>query len=130
MITFRLDAMTGIPPYLQLVHQVEQALRVGYLQIGDRLPLIREVVADLTINPNTVHKAYRELEGKGLVKGRPGQGTFVCATMGTVPFAAHASLRQALAKWIRTARDAGLDEAGIAALFTTTLHDTRSESVS
>ena len=129
MITFWLDPTTGVPPYLQLVHQVEQALRVGQLQVGDRLPLIREVVIALTLNPNTVHKAYRELEGKGLLEGRPGQGTFVRATIGTVPFAAHASLRKALAAWIASARAAGLDDAGIAALFATTLHDTRSETV-
>src|ERR1700753_4498754 len=76
-IEFRLDPASGGPPYLQLVHQVEHALRLGYLGMGDQLPKVREVVADLAINPNTVLKAYRELEHKGLASGRPGQGTFI-----------------------------------------------------
>ena len=61
-IEFRLDAATGVPTYLQLVHQVEHALRLGYLKPGDQLPKVRDVVASLAINPNTVLKAYKELE--------------------------------------------------------------------
>ncbi len=76
-IEFRLDAASGVPTYLQLVQQVEHALRLGYLEPGDQLPKVRDVVASLAINPNTVLKAYRELETKGLAAGRPGQGTFV-----------------------------------------------------
>jgi len=71
----------GVPTYLQLVHQVEHALRLGYLKPGDQLPKVRDVVASLAINPNTVSKAYRELETKGLIAGRPGQGTFVLTTL-------------------------------------------------
>ncbi len=127
MIVFRLDAATGVPTYLQLVQQVEDALRVGQLQVGDQLPKVREVVAGLAINPNTVLKAYRDLESRGLLEGRPGQGTFVTATLGEVPFSAHASLRRSLTKWLAAARLAGLDEAAIGALFSTTLHETRSE---
>src|SRR6202795_2505357 len=80
-IEFRLDPTSGVPTYLQLVQQVENALRLGYLKPGDQLPKVREVVADLAINPNTVLKAYRDLEHKGLASGRPGQGTFVKATL-------------------------------------------------
>ena len=76
-ITFRLDPASGVPTYRQLVHQVEHALRLGYLERGDRLPKVREVVTALAINPNTVLKAYKELEIKGLTSGRPGQGTFI-----------------------------------------------------
>src|SRR5271167_4137976 len=76
-IEFRLDPNSGVPTYLQIVQQVERALRLGYLVTGDRLPKVREVVAALAINPNTVLKAYRELETKGLTSGRPGQGTFI-----------------------------------------------------
>ncbi len=79
-IEFRLDPSSGVPTYLQLVQQVEHALRLGYLKPGDQLPKVRDVVASLTINPNTVLKAYKELETKGLAAGRPGQGTFVTAT--------------------------------------------------
>jgi GntR family transcriptional regulator len=129
VIQFRLDASTGVPPYLQIVHQVEQAMRVGQLVVGDRLPLIREVVAALVINPNTVHKAYRDLEARGLLEGRPGQGTYVRATLDAVPFATHAGLRKRLGRWVSSARAAGLDEPAIAALFATTVRDTRSETV-
>src|SRR5208282_3700914 len=83
-IEYRLDLASGVPTYLQLVHQVEHALRLGYLVPGDQLPKVRDVVAELAINPNTVLKAYRELETKGLAKGRPGQGTFIEATLNQV----------------------------------------------
>jgi GntR family transcriptional regulator len=129
MISFRLDVGNGVPPYLQLVQQVEHALRMGSLAVGDQLPLVREVVADLAINANTVLKAYRDLETRGLVQGRPGVGTFVTSDLGTVPFEVHAGLRKRLAGWVRAAREAGLDDAGITALFATTLHDGRAETV-
>src|SRR5271170_3471912 len=83
-IEFRLDPASGVPTYLQLVQQVEHALRLGYLKPGDQLPKVRDVVASLAINPNTVLKAYRELEHKGLAAGRPGQGTFISATLSQV----------------------------------------------
>ena len=62
MIEFHLDPRSGVAPYLQIVQQVKEALRLGVLDVGDQLPTVREVVADLAINPNTVAKAYRELE--------------------------------------------------------------------
>jgi GntR family transcriptional regulator len=107
-----------VPTYLQLVHQVEHALRLGYLEPGDQLPKIRDVVASLAINPNTVLKAYRELELKGLAAGRPGQGTFIQATLSQVAFPALTELQLSLSGWLATADEAGLDEDGIVALFT------------
>src|SRR5215472_4031011 len=95
-IEFRLDAASGVPTYLQLVQQVEHALRLGYLKPGDQLPRVRDVVASLTINPNTVLKAYRELETKGLATGRPGQGTFVQATLSQVALPELAGLRRTM----------------------------------
>src|ERR1051325_12254969 len=86
-ITFRLDPASGVPTYLQLVHQVEQALRLGYLAQGDQIPRVKDVVGSLAINPNTVLKAYRELEHRGIAAGRPGQGTFVQAAPSVVPLA-------------------------------------------
>src|SRR6202140_4338765 len=83
-IAFRLDPASGVPTYLQLVQQVEHALRLGYLKPGDQLPKVRDAVASLAINPNTVLKAYRDLETKGLAAGRPGQGTFIQATLSQV----------------------------------------------
>jgi GntR family transcriptional regulator len=130
-IEFRLDAGSGVPTYLQLVQQVEHALRLGYLKPGDQLPKVRDVVASLAINPNTVLKAYRDLEVKGLAAGRPGQGTFVQATLSQVALPELAELRRSLSGWLTVADSAGLDEDGIVALFTSTLRDfyeRRSES--
>jgi GntR family transcriptional regulator len=124
-IEFRLDSSSGVPTYLQLVQQVEHALRLGLLKPGDQLPKIRDVVALLAINPNTVFKAYRELEMKGLAAGRPGQGTFVEATLGQVALPELAGLRRSLLRWLTTADTAGLDESGMVALFTTVLRDFR-----
>src|SRR5579862_236395 len=117
-IEFRLDAATGVPTYLQLVHQVEHALRLGYLKPGDQLPKVRDVVASLAINPNTVLKAYRDLEHKGLATGRPGQGTFIQATLSQVALPELTVLRRSLSRWLTAAAGARLDEDGIVALFT------------
>jgi len=129
-IVFRLDPGSGVPTYRQLVQQVEHALRLGYLGPGDRLPTVKEVVGSLAINPNTVLKAYRELEHRGLAAGRPGQGTFVQGTPGTVGLSQLTALRKTLLTWLHSADAAGLDEAGMVALFTSALrdfHDRRGE---
>jgi GntR family transcriptional regulator len=122
-IEFRLDAASGVPTYLQLVHQVEHALRLGYLKPGDQLPKVRDVVSSLAINPNTVLKAYRELESKGLTKGSPGQGTFIQATLNQIALPELTTLHRSLLRWLTTADDAGLDEDGMAALFASALRD-------
>jgi GntR family transcriptional regulator len=124
-IEFRLDPASGVPTYLQLVQQVEHALRLGYLEPGDQLPKVRDVVAALAINPNTVLKAYKELETKGLAAGRPGQGTFIQATLSQVALPELAGLRRSLLSWLADAGGAGLDEDGIVALFTSTLREYR-----
>jgi GntR family transcriptional regulator len=122
-IEFRLDPSSGVPTYLQLVHQVEHALRLGYLTTGDQLPRVKDVVASLAINPNTVLKAYRELEHRGLAAGRPGVGTFVLATLGDVPASEQAALRESLRDWLHAAAAAGLDEQAIVALFANALRE-------
>ena len=124
-IEFRLDPNSGVPTYLQIVQQVEQALRLGYLVKGDQLPKVKEVVASLAINPNTVLKAYRELEHKGLTAGRPGQGTFIEDTLDPVPLKDQQTLQRGLTRWLTQATEAGLDEEGISALFASALHDLR-----
>src|SRR5215467_4340058 len=106
MLTFHLDESSGVPAYLQLVQQVTHALRLGLLQVGDQLPSVREVVAALVINPNTVLKAYRELERMGLVASRQGRGTFVARTLGGPP-ADLPALRTDLERWLGRAREAG-----------------------
>src|SRR5579863_8556543 len=117
-IEFRLEPSSGVPTYVQLVQQVEQALRLGYLKPGDQLPKVRDVVASLAINPNTVLKAYRELENKGLAAGRPGQGTFIHGTLRQVALPELTRLRRTLAGWLATAEAEGLDADGTEALFT------------
>jgi GntR family transcriptional regulator len=122
-IEFRLDPGSGVPTYLQLVQQVEHALRLGYLKPGDQLPKVRDVVASLAINPNTVLKAYRDLEVKGLAAGRPGQGTFVQATLSQIALPELTALRRSLSGWLTEADEAGLDEDGVVALFSSALRD-------
>ena len=121
MIHFHLDARSGVPTYLQLVQQVQQAVRLGILQPGDQLPTVKEVVGSLAINPNTVLKAYRELDLDGLVEGRRGQGTFVSSALPPLPPDDVKQLRSSLQSWIESARAAGLDEDTMAALFGDTL---------
>jgi GntR family transcriptional regulator len=122
-IAFRLDPGSGVPTYRQLVHQVEQSLRLGHLSEGDRLPTVKEAVESLAINPNTVLKAYRELEHRGLAEGRPGQGTFIAGTLRRVGIAEQEALRKSLLIWLREAEGAGLDADGISALFAASLRD-------
>lgn len=124
MIEFHLDARSGVSPYLQLVQQVRHALRLGILAVGDQLPTVKDVVATLAINPNTVSKAYRELEYEGLVEARQGVGTFVVRTLGESTLVAQGPLRDELAAWLDRAREAGLDEEGIEALFRDTVRAT------
>ncbi|MFE2753501.1 GntR family transcriptional regulator [Actinosynnema sp. NPDC059335] len=113
---FRIDRSSGLPAYLQLVHQVRQALRLGWLRPGDRLPTVRDVVARSGVNANTVLKAYRELELSGLVEARQGSGTFVKAGLGSTDPEVMAELRARLATWVGEARGAGLDAEDIDAL--------------
>jgi GntR family transcriptional regulator len=116
MIEFRLNVRSGVPTYLQLVQQVRQAARLGLLQPGDQLPTVKEVVGRLAINPNTVLKAYRELDREGLVEARRGQGTFVSHALTPAMPAQHAALQSALLRWMKQAQEAGFDEEGVAAL--------------
>ncbi|HET6212183.1 MAG TPA: GntR family transcriptional regulator [Micromonosporaceae bacterium] len=124
MISFYLDKGSGLPTYVQLVQQVKQALRLGLLRTGDQLPTASEVVDQLAINPNTVLKAYRELDREGLVVARPGQGTFVAQTLGDAPATAYRALRRDLTRCVRTAHAAGLDVEDIRAVFTAVMHET------
>ena len=117
MIEFHLDSRSGVAPYLQIIQQVRQALRLGTLSVGDQLPTVKDAVASLAINPNTVLKAYRELEYEGLAAARPGVGTFVTATLSDGSLAALGPLRRDLERWLAKARRAGLDDDSIEALY-------------
>lgn len=129
MFRFQLDGSSGVPPYLQLVHQVRQSLLLGYLRTGDQLPTVKELAEDLAINPNTVVKAYRQLEHEGLTGGRPGQGTFIIATPEPPPPDASESLRASLAEWFRAAEEAGLSDETVTALIAVVRHDMRKERI-
>lgn len=129
MIEFHLDAHSGVAPYLQLIQQVRHALRLGLLREGDQLPTVKGVVARLAINPNTVLKAYRELEYEGLAAARPGVGTFITRTLSNASLAAHGPLRDDLKQWLAKARRAGLDEESIEALFQATFRAAAEEAV-
>jgi GntR family transcriptional regulator len=129
MIEFHLDSRSGVSPYLQVVHQVRQALRLGLLVEGDQLPTVKDVVARLAINPNTVLKAYRELEHDGLVSARPGVGTFVTKTLSDASLVSHGPLRAELQRWFAKARRAGLDDESIEALFRDCFRSTANEAI-
>ena len=129
MIEFHLDSRSGVAPYLQLIHQVRQSLRLGLLRKGDQLPKVKDVAAGLAINPNTVLKAYRELEYEGLAAARPGIGTFVTGTLDGGSLAAHGPLRAELLRWLAKARRAGLDDESIEALFTSTFRSASEEGI-
>ncbi len=129
MIRFRLDGRSAIPPYLQIVQQVRQALRMGLIDVGDQLPSVREVVTATAINPNTVLKAYRDLEREGLVAAAAGRGTFVTRRPDGPPPGTHARLGRSLARWVREARTAGLDDESIESLLRVTLRAADEEAI-
>ena len=127
MVEFRVDRTGGMPAYLQLVRQVREALRLGWLQPGDRLPTVRDVVRSSGVNANTVLKAYRELELSGLVEARQGAGTFVSGTLGHADPHVMARLRGGLARWLGQAREAGLEDEDVQALLTSVMAEKRAQ---
>jgi GntR family transcriptional regulator len=126
-ISFQLRQDSGVPAYLQLAQQVKQAIRMGALDVGDKLPTVKEVVAEVAVNPNTVMKAYWQLEHEGLVEGRQGVGTFVASRPAGPPPAIQHRLARNLERWVQAARDAGLDDDGIESMVRATLARSRSE---
>jgi len=129
MIEFQLDATSGVATYLQLVQQVHQALQLGLLEPGDQLPTAQQVVAKLAINPNTVLKAYRDLEREGLVQPRPGQGTFVVGTLPRTDPLVQARFLKAMNSWLSDARAAGLTPDDIEAIYRTAFRNSFAEGV-
>ncbi|MHC3455734.1 GntR family transcriptional regulator [Streptomyces prasinus] len=116
MIEFRIDRRSGVATYLQIGQQVKDALRLGLLNVGDRLPTAKEVVAATAVNPNTVLRAYQELGREGLVESRPGAGTFVCRSLAAPAMAENMPLRSGLDAWMAEARSAGLSREDVEAL--------------
>lgn len=128
-IGFDLNSASGIPAYLQIVQQIKQAMRMGVLGVGDKLPSVKEVVAEVAINPNTVMKAYWELEHEGLVEGRQGVGTFVSALPDGPPPRTLVRLANTLATWVNSARAEGLDDESIVALVRSSLRGAEIERI-
>lgn len=129
MISFYLEVGSGLPAYLQLARQVEHAIRLGRLRPGDQLPSVRDVVAELAINPNTVAKAYRDLESRGFLDSRQGRGTFVREGVGSAPSADHPVLQRKLRRWVAEAMAAGLTREDVAALCDSAVHEMFAEGV-
>lgn len=125
---FRVDAGSGVPIYRQLVEQVRREVMLGRLSPGDQLPSLTEVVGELAINPNTVVKAYAELEHEGLVVRRQGMGTFVAAVERSDAFVAPTALRNSLQRWVRRARAAGLTSEQILFVFAAAVDDDTGDS--
>ena len=121
MTEFHLDTNSGVPAYLQIVQQVRQAISLGMLRAGDQLPTVKEAVSALAINPNTVLKAYRELERAGVVDARRGQGTFVARGVAGSSERDYGPLRVELVEWLARARTSGLADDAIRALVASTL---------
>lgn len=129
MISFYLEATSGLPAYLQIARQVEHAIRLGRLGPGDQLPSVREVVAELAINPNTVQKAYRDLEMRGLIDSWQGRGTFVRQGVGLERSSVHVAFQRKLRRWLTEATAAGLDREDVVALFDSAVHELFVEGV-
>ena len=128
-ISFRLSTSSGVAPYLQIAQQVRHAVRLGRLQPGDQLPTVKEVVGQVAVNPNTVLKAYRELEHDRLVEGRPGLGTFVVGSLAGPDPESQVAVRRGLERWLRQAFDAGFAREDVGALVESTLDDLAAEDV-
>jgi GntR family transcriptional regulator len=129
MIDFYLDNASGVATYLQIVQQVRQAVQLGVLRPGDRLPTAQQVVSALAINPNTVLKAYRELEHEGLVHAKQGQGTFVAKTATRTDVATQTRFLASMTTWVRKAYAAGLSAEDIEAIVRTAIRNTAVEEI-
>jgi GntR family transcriptional regulator len=128
-IGFHLRPDSGVPAYRQIIQQIKQAIRMGLLDVGDKLPTVKEVVTEVAINPNTVMKAYWELEHEGLVEGRQGVGTFVSRRPDGPPPGTQARLARSLGRWIETARSKGMDDESIESLVQSALRDPSAEQI-
>jgi len=122
MLAFSLSSQYGMPAYQQLMQQVKRALLLGMVQVGDQLPTVREVVGTLTLNPNTVLKAYHELEMEGIVESRPGAGTFIIQVPSPIAPVLLARLQRGVQRWLSEARAEELDDISIEAIFYDALH--------
>src|SRR5438067_2003240 len=130
LLSFHIGPNSGVSYYVQLMQQVRQALMFGVLKPGDQLPTVKEVVSRVALNPNTVLRAYRDLEHEGLVVSRPGLGTFVATDVPpSFPAVRYRALRADLERWIRKARAQGMDSDTLASLFAHVLRANAADEV-
>ena len=125
-INFHLNQKSGVPAYQQIIQQVKHGLRLNFLDIGDQLPTVREVTSSIVINPNTVLKAYRQLENEGLVETRQGQGTFIVATLGNTDLD-FTFFQSQLKEWICHVLQNGYTREDVEAVFYYSLQEALSE---
>lgn len=109
-VVLTIDPRSGVPIYLQLIEQVKRSVALGILQAGEQLPTVKQLALDLTVNPNTVAKAYRDLERDGVIETAPGRGSFVRADGAEESSRAAADdvARDAIERAVREAKSVGL----------------------
>lgn len=118
----------GLPIYLQIIRYVKRGIAAGTVQAGDELPSRRVLSARLGVNPNTVQKAYRQLEEEGLITSRSGAKSEVALTPGTVEQVRSQLLEQEAGLLVRSLRQAGLDKAAVFALLERLWEETKEET--
>ncbi len=117
-VVLTVDPRSGVPIYLQVIEQVKRSVAIGVLGAGEQLPTVKQLALDLTINPNTVAKAYRELERDGVIETSPGRGSFVKSNgvKDTTKAAATDVARDAIDGAVREAKSIGLDAEAVRSL--------------
>ncbi len=129
---FTVDTRSGVPIYLQLIEQIKRSVALGILSAGEQLPTVKQLALDLTVNPNTVARAYRELERDELIETAPGRGSFVRANgHADAPALAAATdvAAQAVMRAVREAKSLALTLSQVRELFETALARWFSEEV-
>jgi GntR family transcriptional regulator len=117
-LVMTVDPRSGVPIYLQLIEQIKRSVALGVLSAGEQLPTVKQLAVNLTINPNTVGKAYRDLERDGVIETAPGRGSFV-RTNGAVASAKGAAMdvaRENFAASVREAKSLGLSREDVRAI--------------
>ncbi|HEY5256862.1 MAG TPA: GntR family transcriptional regulator [Candidatus Baltobacteraceae bacterium] len=122
-IVMTIDPRSGVPIYLQLIEQIKRSVALGVLTAGEQLPTVKQLAVDLTINPNTVARAYRDLEKDGLIETASGRGSFVRADGATqnAQTAGSDVARDTLESAVREGKALGLDRAAVRKLFAAAL---------
>lgn len=116
------DPRSGVPIYLQIIEQIKRSIALGVLRTGEQLPTVKQLALDLTVNPNTVARAYRELEREAVIETATGRGSFIRADdLAASPRVAADIGRDALEVALREAKAVGLDRDEVRALFETAL---------